>query len=119
MIFSFSGNHCEKSSGRGGFDKALCSCDMELPEVFLECFLRGTPLLTFAESLRGVGEYPSGIVEGIAWSLFAGEIQQSSGSGLRTDLEGGQVIALMTPVELDRVGMALGEVGFSPNIWDM
>lgn len=25
----------------------------------------------------------------------------------------------MTPVELDRVGIALGEVGFSPNIWDM
>lgn len=27
------------------------------------------------------------------------------------------MIPLMTPVELDRVGMALGEVGFSLNIW--
>lgn len=62
--------------------------------------------------MRAVGD-------GIDFCLLAGEIQLSSGSGLRTDFEGVLVMPLITPVELDLSGMALGEVGFSPSICDM
>ncbi len=119
MIFSFSAVHCEISSGRSGFDKDLCRCSVELPDAFLECFLEGIPFLRLLESLTAVDAKVMGAVEAIVLSLFAGEIQLSSGRGFSTDLEGCPVILLMTPVELDRVGMALGEVGFSLNIWDV
>lgn len=59
------------------------------------------------------------VSEGIDLCLLAGEIQLSSGRGLRTSLEGGLVTPFITPVELERVGIALGEVGFSPSIWGM
>jgi hypothetical protein len=119
MIFSFADVHREMSSGRSGFDKDLFLCRAELPDAFLECLRAGTPFLTLVESLKGVGEYANGIGEGMDLCLFAGESQLSSGRGRRTDLEGGLAIPCVTPVELDRVGMALGEEGFSASIWDV
>lgn len=56
MIFSFSADHCEMSSGRTGFDNDLCRCSVELVEAFFECFRAGTPFFTLVESLRGAGE---------------------------------------------------------------
>lgn len=88
MIFSFADDHCEMSSGRSGLDKDLCLCKVELPEAFLECFLAGTPFLRFVESPSGVGENGRGAGAGIDLCLLAGEIQLSSGRGLRTDLGG-------------------------------
>ena len=88
MIFSFSAVHCEISSGRSGFDKDLCRCNVELPDAFFECLLEGIPFLRLVESLTGVDVSMVGAVEAIVLSLFAGEIQLSSGRGFSTDLEG-------------------------------
>jgi hypothetical protein len=119
MIFSFTDDHCEMSSGRAGFDGDLSRCTVEVPEAFFECPRAGTPFLRFVDSPRGAGEKINVFGEGMDLCLFAGEIQLSSGRGFRTGLEGGLESAFITPVELDRVGMAFGEVGFSPSICDM
>ena len=70
--------------------------------------------MAFVESPRGTDEYVKVGGEGIDLCLFVGDIQLSSGRGLRTDFEAGLAMPFVTPVELDRAGMALGEVGFSP-----
>lgn len=69
------------------------------------------------DSLKGTDAYMICVGDGIDLCLLAGEIQLSSGRGLRTGLEGWLTMPFMTPVELERVGMALGEDGFSPSIW--
>ena len=51
--------------------------------------------------------------------LFAGEIQVFSGRGLRTDFEGSRWMPLLRPTELERAGIAFGEVGFSPTIGEV
>lgn len=107
------------SSGRVGFDGDLRRCTAEAPEAFFECPRAGTPFLTLVESPKGVGEDTKVFGEGIDLCLFAGEIQLSSGRGLRTGLEGGLDSPFVTPVELDRAGIAFGDVGFSSSIWDI
>lgn len=88
MILSFSDVHCEISCGPGGFDMDFCRCTAELPEAFFECFRARTPFLMLVESLKGADEYIICVGEGIDLCLLAGEIQLSSGRGLRTGLEG-------------------------------
>lgn len=103
------------ASGRGGFERDFCRCTVEVAEAFFECVRAGTSFLTLVESFSGEGEYiPVG--EGNDLCFFAGEIQLSSGRGLRTALDGGLAVPWVTPVELDRVGMAFGEAGFSSSI---
>jgi hypothetical protein len=47
------------------------------------------------------------------------EIHDSSGKGFSTDFEGWCATPLTKPVELDRVGIALGDAGFSATRDDM
>jgi hypothetical protein len=116
MIFSFTDDHCAMSAG-SGFDGDLDRCTWEATEAFFECFRAGTPFFTLVESPKGIEEYMYVLGEGIDLCFSAGEIHLSSGRGLRTGLEGGVESPFVTPVEEDRVGMALGEAGFSPSIW--
>ena len=84
----------------------------ELAEALFEC-RRFVPLVIFVTSPRGLAPE---LTEGSDLCLFADAIQVSSGRGLRTDFEGSLWMPLETPTELERSGMAFGEVGFSPTI---
>jgi len=112
MISSFCGLH-EAGSNCIVRGPDLCGGTMfELAEALFECRLF-VPLATFVASPRG----PSPVfIGGSDLCLFADAIQVSSGRGLRTDFDGSLWRPLGIPTELERSGMAFGEVGFSPTI---
>lgn len=72
------------------------------------------PLAIFVISPTGLAP---AFIGGSDLCLNVDAIQLSSGRGLRTDLEGSLWTPFGIPTELERSGIALGEVGFSPTIW--
>jgi hypothetical protein len=72
------------------------------------------PLAVFVTSPIGLAP---AFIEGSDLYLNADAIQLSSDRGLRTDLEGSLWTPFGISTELDRSGIALGEVGFSLIIW--
>ena len=83
----------------------------ELAEALFECCF--VSLFMFVTSpKRPVPE----VIEGSDLRLFADAIQLSSGRGFRTDFDVSLWRPLAMPTELERFGMAFGEIGLSPTI---
>ena len=113
MISSFCGLHEAGSNcaapGAGLWGETM----FELAEALFECRLF-VPFAIFVASPRRPAPVVTG---GSDLCLFVDAIQVSSGRGLRTDFEGSLWRPFAIPTELERSGMAFGEVGFSPTIW--
>ena len=111
MICSFCGLH-EAGSNCAAPGAGLCGGIMfELAEALFEC--RFVSLFIFVTSpKRPVPE----LIGGSDLRLFADAIQVSSGRGFRTDFDGSLWRPLAMRTELERSGMAFGEIGLSPTI---
>jgi len=83
----------------------------ELAEALFEC--RFVLLFIFVPSPKG--PVPE-LIGGSDLRLFADAIQVSSGRGFITDFNGSLWRPLAMPTELERSGMAFGEIGLSPTI---
>ena len=115
MISSFCRLH-EAGSNWAVPGAGFCGGTMfELAEALFECRFF-VPLDIFVASPKGPTPV---LIGGSDLCLLADAIQVSSGRGLRTDFEGSLWRPFCTPTELERSGMAFGEVGFSPTICDV
>jgi hypothetical protein len=111
MICSFCGLH-EAGSNCAALGAGLCGGTMfELAEALFEC--RFVLLFIFVPSPKG--PVPE-LIGGSDLRLFADAIQVSSGRGFRIDFDGSLWRPLGMPTELERSGMAFGEIGLSPTI---
>src|SRR3954447_2182364 len=111
MICSFCGLH-EAGSNCAAAGAGLCGGTMcELAEALFECRL----VLSVIFVTSPKGPLPE-LIGGSDLRLLADAIQVSSGGGFRTDFDGSFWRPLAMPTELERSGMAFGEVGFSPTI---
>jgi hypothetical protein len=111
MICSFCGLH-EAGSKCAAPGAGLCGGTIfELAEALFEC-RRFVPSFIFVTSPKG--SVP--LIGGSDLRLFVDAIQVSSGRGFRIDFDGSLWRPFAMPTELERSGMAFGEIGFSPTI---
>ena len=112
MICSFCGLH-EAGSKCAVPGAGLCGGTIfELAEALFEC-RRFVPSFIFVTSPKRPAPE---LIVGSDLRLFADAIQVSSGRGFRIDFDGSLWRPFAMPTELERSGMAFGEIGFSPTI---